>query len=86
MKKLPDSAKPIMVLRFPLMKKSTVIKSPEQNTIFQWLTDSTKNGWNNKPPSWNFSKYVVNEEGVLTNYFGPLYLQSAKDVLDAINK
>jgi glutathione peroxidase len=71
---------------FPLMKKTTVIKSPQQNNIFQWLTDSTKNGWNNKPPTWNFTKYLVNEEGVLINYFGSSISPMSKDVIDAINK
>jgi glutathione peroxidase len=71
---------------FPLMKKTTVIKSPQQDNIFKWLTDSSKNGWNNKPPSWNFTKYLVNEEGVLTNYFGPSIPPMSKDVVDAINK
>jgi glutathione peroxidase len=71
---------------FPLMKKTTVIKSPQQNNIFQWLTDSTKNGWNNKPPTWNFTKYLVNEEGVLINYFGSSISPMSKDVTDAINK
>jgi glutathione peroxidase len=56
---------------FPLMKKSTVKKDATQNEIYKWLTDSTKNGWNNKAPSWNFSKYLVNEDGILTNYFDP---------------
>jgi glutathione peroxidase len=58
-------------ISFPLSKKSVVIKSPQQNEIFRWLTDKTRNGWNDKPPSWNFSKYLVNEEGVLTHYFDP---------------
>ena len=71
---------------FPLMKKSTVIKSSQQNNIFQWLTDSTKNGWNNKPPTWNFTKYLVNEEGMLTDYFGSSIPPMSKDVIDAINK
>ena len=43
-------------ITFPLAKKSTVVRSVEQNPVFQWLTDSAKNGWNNKQPSWNFSK------------------------------
>lgn len=56
---------------FPLMKKSSVVKSETQNEVFKWLTDSTKNGWNGKQPSWNFSKYLVNEDGILTHYFDP---------------
>lgn len=73
-------------ITFPLAQKSVVIKSPEQNPIFQWLTDSAKNGWNSKPPSWNFSKYLVNEEGILTNYFGSSISPMGKDITDAINK
>lgn len=71
---------------FPLMQKSSVVKSAQQNNIYQWLSDSTKNGWNNKQPSWNFAKYVVNEEGVLTNYFGSSISPLNNDVLGAINK
>ncbi len=71
---------------FPLMQKSTVIRSPQQNIIFQWLTDSLKNGWNNKAPSWNFAKYLVNEEGVLTNYFGSSISPGSKDIQNAVNK
>lgn len=56
---------------FPLMKKSVVISSPQQNKVFQWLTQKDKNGWNDKAPEWNFSKYLVNEKGELTHYFSP---------------
>jgi glutathione peroxidase len=58
-------------ISFPLSKKSVVIKSSEQNPVFRWLSDRNKNGWNDQPPTWNFSKYLVNEEGVLTHYFAP---------------
>jgi glutathione peroxidase len=71
---------------FPLMKKSVVIKGEGQNEVFQWLTDSTQNGWNNKPPSWNFSKYLVNENGILTNYFGPSVSPLSNEVTKAINE
>ncbi len=71
-------------ISFPLMKKSTVIRSPQQNLVYQWLTDPAKNGWNNQAPSWNFSKYIVNEEGILTNYFGSSVSPLSKDVLKAI--
>ncbi len=70
---------------FPLMKKSSVKKSREQNAIFQWLTNADINGWNNKQPSWNFSKYLVNEEGILTDYFGPSVSPLSNEVLNAIH-
>ena len=69
---------------FPLSKKSVVIKSPEQHAIFRWLTDKHYNGWNDKQPSWNFSKYLINEEGVLTHYFDPAVSPMSKDVLATI--
>jgi len=71
---------------FPLMKKSVVVKGTEQNEIFKWLTDSSLNGWNTKAPSWNFAKYLVNEAGMLTNYFGSSISPQSKDIIDAIKK
>lgn len=56
---------------FPLAKKSIVIKSAGQHPVYQWLTDPAQNGWNSKAPVWNFSKYLVNEKGMLTGYFDP---------------
>ena len=71
---------------FPLMKKSSVIRSADQNEVFKWLTDSVKNGWNKKQPSWNFSKYLINEQGVLTNYFDPSVSPLSEEVLNEIKK
>lgn len=71
---------------FPLMKKSVVVKTADQNPVFQWLSDPAKNGWNSKSPSWNFSKYLVNEEGVLTHYFDPSVPPLSKEVKAAINE
>lgn len=71
---------------FPLMKKSIVKKLKDQNPVFQWLSDSTKNGWNNQPPPWNFCKYLVNETGVLTDYFGAAISPTSKEVIEAIEK
>lgn len=68
---------------FPLFKKQSVLK-PSQGEVFQWLTDEKKNGWNNQEPVWNFSKYLVNEKGELTNFYGsavsPLNEEVLKDI------
>ena len=69
---------------FPLAEKSVVVKDSNQNNIFQWLTDPAKNGWNNQAPTWNFCKYLINEEGMLTNYFGPAVEPTGEEVVKAI--
>lgn len=73
-------------ISFALSKKSVVIRSAQQNSVFQWLTDPSRNGWNSKQPSWNFTKYLVDEEGKLMNYFGPSVSPLSKDVLDAVSQ
>jgi glutathione peroxidase len=70
-------------ITFPLAKKSSV-KGDHQNEVFKWLSDKNKNGWNNKPPSWNFSKYLVNEQGVLTHYFDPAISPLSEEVKKVI--
>ena len=70
---------------FPLAKKSSVIKGEQQNEIFKWLSDKNKNGWSNKQPLWNFSKYLVNENGILINYFDPSISPLSEKVKEAID-
>jgi glutathione peroxidase len=53
---------------FPMFEKSSV-KGDNMNPLYKWLTTKSLNGWNEKSPTWNFCKYVVNEEGELTNFF-----------------
>lgn len=71
-------------ISFPLMKKSVVIKSGEQNPIYKWLTDAKQNGWNEEQPSWNFSKYLISEDGVLLNYFGPSVSPTSSTITDTL--
>ena len=73
-------------ISFPLATKSCVVKGEQQNEIFKWLSDKKLNGWNDQQPTWNFSKYLVNENGVLTNYFDPAVSPSSDEIKNAINK
>lgn len=73
-------------LSFPIMKKSVVVKTDNQNEIFHWLTHSSQNGWNNQAPTWNFSKYIVDENGMLVDYFGPSVSPLSSEIKRAINK
>ncbi len=71
---------------FPIMKKGHVLKVNNQSEMYQWLTDETKNGWCKKEPSWNFCKYLINEQGVLTHYFRQGVSPLDKRIISAIEK
>ena len=45
------------------------VTGANQHPLYKWLSDKTLNGWNDKAPTWNFCKYVINEQGQLTNFF-----------------
>jgi glutathione peroxidase len=70
---------------FPLAAKSSVIKGPDQNEIFKWLSDSSLNGWNQYAPVWNFSKYLVSEKGNLIGYFEPSVSPVGKEIIAALD-
>lgn len=69
---------------FPLMKKGSVVKSPVQQEVYQWLTDKKLNGWNDKAPGWNFSKYIIDESGNLTHVFGPAVSLAGSEIKNAL--
>lgn len=69
---------------FPIIKKATVIKNNEQHPVFSWLTNSNKNGWCNQQPTWNFNKYLINEQGILTHVFDQNISPLDKNILEAL--
>src|ERR1700752_552360 len=69
---------------FTMMQKSVVVKNNNQNEVYNWLTNPSLNGWNKQQPVWNFSKYLINEQGVLTHYFGPSVNPTDEKLIKAI--
>jgi len=75
---------------FPLSAKSTVVSKVTadmknvQNNVFKWLTQPGLNGWNSKEPTWNFSKYLVDENGVLTHWFAPSISPQGAEIAEAL--
>ncbi len=65
---------------FQLMKKSSVIKSAQQNPVFNWLSNPAANGWSKYEPTWNFSKYIIDENGVLKAF----YTQNVSPLSDSV--
>jgi glutathione peroxidase len=75
----------VFQLGFPISKKTVVIKADQQHPVYKWLTSEKLNGWNNQAPSWNFSKYLIDERGRLTHYFDPGIDPLSKEMIQAIN-
>ena len=70
-------------ISFPLFEKSKV-KGKNKNIIYDWLTDPKKNGWNKKGPSWNFTKYLIDENGKLINRFSPKTLPLSTEIISKL--
>jgi glutathione peroxidase len=69
---------------FQMFSKISV-QGTDMAPLYQWLTDKTKNGWNEKAPNWNFCKYLVNENGELVRFYAsainPMSEEILKDIL-----
>ena len=73
-------------ITFPLATKSSVIRGGQQNEIFKWLSDENLNGWNDQQPTWNFCKYLVDENGKLIKYFDTAVSPLSDEVKSAIKQ
>ncbi len=70
---------------FLMMEKSDV-KGDGKNTVFQWLTDPEKNGWNVDEPTWNFWKYLIDEQGRLIGVFPSKVKPMDDQIITLLNK
>ena len=71
---------------FPLAAKSSVLKGDSQHPVFRWLSDKDLNGWNGQAPIWNFSKYLIDEQGRLAGVFEPSVAPGAKEIVDLLEE
>jgi len=71
---------------FPLAIKGEVLKSDNQQDVYKWLTNKSINGWNEQVPSWNFCKYLINEQGILVDFFNSSIDPLGKEVEEALGR
>ena len=55
---------------FPMMDKVST-KGDDQSPIYKWLTHKSENGVMDSEVSWNFQKYMIDEEGKLVDFVAP---------------
>ena len=55
---------------FPMMAKVSV-KGKDIHPLYQWLTSKDENGALNSKVTWNFQKFLINEDGQVEKSFSP---------------
>ena len=64
---------------FQMFSKITT-KGRNQSPVYSWLTNKDLNGWNEKKPTWNFCKYLVDENGDLIAFFDKTVKPLSKEI------
>jgi glutathione peroxidase len=54
---------------FPMMEKISV-KGKEIHPLYQWLTNKSENGVLDAKISWNFNKFLIDENGQVVKHYG----------------
>lgn len=70
---------------FPMMSKISV-KGKDMAPLYQWLTQKEKNGVKDSEVSWNFQKYMIDENGHLVDYVSPKTKPDDPKILSWIKK
>lgn len=68
---------------FQMFSKISV-KGDDMHPLYQWLSDKSKNGWNEDAPGWNFCKYLIDEDGKLVKYYGSGIKPMSDDIVKEI--
>ena len=70
-------------VNFPMMAKISV-KGEDMHPLYQFLTQKVKNGFEDSEVSWNFQKYLIDEDGRLVKMIPPKTLPTDQSILDWI--
>ena len=70
---------------FPMMAKIDV-KGKDIHPVYAFLTQKEKNGVMDSKVSWNFQKYLVNEEGIVEKVISPRTSPKDEEIIAWITK
>ena len=70
---------------FPMMSKISV-KGKNMHPLYQFLTQTSKNGVEDSKVKWNFQKYLIGRDGKLEKVIDPKTLPSSDEVTQWIEK
>ena len=70
---------------FQMLEKISV-KGDDIHPLYTWLSTKDYNGWNDQAPSWNFCKYLINENGELVQFYPSKVKPLSEEIITEINK
>ncbi len=68
---------------FQMFEKITT-KGKKQSPVYHWLSNKELNGWNDQKPSWNFCKYIIDEDGKLVGFFDSKVKPLSEEIVSLI--
>ena len=69
-----------------LMMEKISIKGENPHPIYKWLTSSEENGVLDAKVTWNFQKFMIDENGEIVDFVPPIKSAQSKRVLDWLNE
>ena len=69
---------------FPMMDKISV-KGKDQSPLYKWLTNKSENGIIDQKVTWNFQKFMVDEEGHLVDVVMPKESPMSDKIINWLN-
>jgi glutathione peroxidase len=66
---------------FPMMSKISV-KGNDMHPLYRWLTTKMENGKSDNNVTWNFQKFLIDENGNLVESLAPATKPDDKNILD----
>ena len=72
-------------IRFPIMSKVNIRSNPI-HPIYEWLTNSDFNGWNDSKPRWNFYKYLFDGQGNLVESWPSMTKPDSEKITSKIDQ
>ena len=68
------------------MMSKISVKGNDMHEVYQFLTDKNKNGVEDSKVSWNFQKYLLDENGELVEVISPRTLPNDESIINWISK
>ncbi|MDQ3292609.1 MAG: glutathione peroxidase [Bacteroidota bacterium] len=70
---------------FPVVEKIAVT-GPNQHPLYKFLSDKSLNGVTGEAPTWNFCKYLIDEDGKVVQFFPSKVTPLSSELIAAIQK